>query len=77
MSIPEEYSEPCETSEIGRFAEIVSVLNPLNIFTKRSILDVWQCSEYASASSSWIESNNFYLQQEWLGRKNNKYIQFF
>ena len=38
----EAYSEPCQTSKMELFKKIV------NIFAKRSILDVWQGSKYAS-----------------------------
>ena len=44
----EAYSEPCQTSKIESFAKIVNGFMPLTIFAKRSILDVWQGSEYAS-----------------------------
>ena len=37
------YSVPCQTSKMERR------FSPLTIFAKRSILDVWQGSEYASA----------------------------
>ena len=49
------YSEPCQTSKMERFAKTVDGLKPLTIFTKHSILDVWQDSEYASD----IQSYNF------------------
>ena len=38
-------TELCQISKIKCFAHIV---NPLTIFGKHSILDVWQGSEYAS-----------------------------
>ena len=44
----EEYSEPCQTSEMKRIAKIVNGLKPLAVFTKHSFLDVWQGVEYAS-----------------------------
>ena len=44
----EAYSESCETSKTKRFGKIVNSLKLLTIFTKRSILDIWQASEYAS-----------------------------
>ena len=47
--IAETYSEPIQTSEIGLFAEIVNGSNPLTIFTKSPIFDVWMGSEYISA----------------------------
>ena len=42
------YSEPCETSKMVPFAKIVNSYVPLTVFTKCSILDGWQDSEYAS-----------------------------
>ena len=42
----EVYSETCQTSKIERFAKIVHGFDPLTIFKKFSILDVWQGSEY-------------------------------
>ena len=41
-------SEPCQTSKMKCFAEIVGNKNSLNILAKHSILDVWQGSKYAS-----------------------------
>ena len=46
--ITQAYSEPCQTSKIERFAKIVNVFQPLTTFAKRTILDVWQGSEYPS-----------------------------
>ena len=34
-----------------RFAKIVNGLEPLPVFVKRSILDVWKGSQYASVTS--------------------------
>ena len=48
----ETYSEQCRTSKMKRFAEIVYTCKVLTIFAKRSILDVWHGSEYASGMSS-------------------------
>ena len=44
----EVYSKPCQTSNMERFVKIVNRFWPLTIFTKQSILDVPQGSEYAS-----------------------------
>ena len=44
--IAEACSEPCQTPKMELFAKIVDGWHPLNIFTKSSILDVWQFSEY-------------------------------
>ena len=44
----ETYPEPFETSKMECFAKIVNEFYTLTVFTKRSILDIWQGSEYAS-----------------------------
>ena len=46
------YSEPCQTTEMELFANIV---NDLTIFTKSSILDFWQGSEYATVTTAALE----------------------
>ena len=46
-SIPEVYSEASQTSKIKLFVKIVNGFQPLTIFVKSSILNVWQASEYA------------------------------
>ena len=43
----EVYSEPCQTSKIEHFVKIVNDFQPLSIFVKRSILDIWEGCEYA------------------------------
>ena len=43
------YSEGCQPSKVEFFGDVVNSFQPLTIFAKRSILDVWQGSEYASA----------------------------
>ena len=48
----EAYSEHCQTFKIERFEKIVEDFELLTIFAKRSILDVWQGSEYASAAET-------------------------
>ena len=50
----EAYSEHWQQSQIELFAKIVNGFQPLIIFTKSSILDVWQGSEYASGVSGFI-----------------------
>ena len=45
--ITEAYTEPCQTSKFF-FAQIVNDFQPLTIFIKNSILDVWQCFEDTS-----------------------------
>ena len=48
----EAYSEPCRTSKMEVLGKIVSRFLFLTIFTKSSILDVWQDSEFASEPSN-------------------------
>ena len=48
----EVYSEPCQTSRMELFAKIVNGFSFLTIFTKISIINVWQDSEVASETSS-------------------------
>ena len=38
----EAYSEPCQTSKMELFATIVKSFQPISIFSKNSILDIWQ-----------------------------------
>ena len=47
MCHPDAYSEPFQTSKMERFGKIVNNLQPLTIFAKRSILDIWEGCEYA------------------------------
>ena len=42
------YSEHCQTSKMERSAKITNSFLPLTVFAKRSVLDVWQDSEYAT-----------------------------
>ena len=42
----EAYSKPCEASKMECLAKIVNGWKPSAIFAKRSILDIWQGSEY-------------------------------
>ena len=42
------YPEPCQTSRMKSFAEVVNGLFPITTFIKHSILDAWHGSEYAS-----------------------------
>ena len=37
-----------------RFENIIECFEPLTVFAKRSILDVWQGSEYASAADAYF-----------------------
>ena len=48
----EAYSERCQTSKMEVFTKIVSSFLLLTIFTKSSILDVWQDFEQASSPSN-------------------------
>ena len=40
------YSERCQTSKMETYVKIVNGLKLLIVFAKKSILDVWQDSEY-------------------------------
>ena len=44
------YLEPCQASKIERLIKKVNRFKPLTIFTKQSILDVWQGFGYVSGS---------------------------
>ena len=48
--VAEAYPETYQTSKMEGFTKIVNTWKPLTIFTKRSILDVWQGSKGAFAS---------------------------
>ena len=48
------YSEHCQTSKMERFENIIEGFEPLTVFAKRSILDVWQGSEYASTADAYF-----------------------
>ena len=54
----ETYSEPCQISKMEVFAEIGNGWEPLTSFTRSSILDVYQGSEYVSVIRSDKISNN-------------------
>ena len=43
----EAHSEACQTCKVELFAKLVTGFQPLNVFAKCSILDVWLSSEYA------------------------------
>ena len=49
QSVSKTSSQPCQTSNMGHFAEIVKGSEPFTVFPKPAILEVWQDSEYASA----------------------------
>ena len=51
-----------------RFEKIVEVFEPLTIFAKRSILDIWQRSEYASAADTYFNLGKKLIQQQELSR---------
>ena len=46
--LPQTYSEQCQTYKMECFANIDNDFQPLTIFAKRSILGVWEDSEYTS-----------------------------
>ena len=47
---PQPYLETYQTSKMEFFAKTVKGRNPLTIFVQNSVLDVWQCYEYAFAA---------------------------
>ena len=47
MCHPEAYSEPCQKFKMERFVKIVNHFQPLTIFAKRFILDMWGGCEYS------------------------------
>ena len=51
----EAYQKSCQTSKMERSAKIVNSLKSLIFFANRSILDVWQGSEYASAMYNHVQ----------------------
>ena len=55
----EAYWEPCYTSKMELFSEIVNGFQPLTISTKSSVLDVWQGSEYVSGNIQRKMKNTF------------------
>ena len=64
ISHTEAYSEPYQISKMERFGEIVNGFLPLTIFAKRTILDIWQSSQYASntlIAQSFIELHNLFM----------------
>ena len=52
----EAYLEPCQTSKMEHFGEMVNGQKPLIIFAKHSILDVGQDSKYAYVMVSFLLS---------------------
>ena len=51
-----------------RFEKIVEVFEPLTIFAKRSILDVWQGSEYFSPADTHFSLGKKLIKQQELSR---------
>ena len=52
--LPEACSKPCYTFKMELFTKIISGFQQWTIFSKRSILDIWQGSEYTSACPVWL-----------------------
>ena len=48
ISLTEVYSEPCQTSNMKRYTKLVIGIQPLTIFAKHMVLDIWLGSEYTS-----------------------------
>ena len=49
VNCPRAYSEPCQTSKMDLFAQIVNGIHPFTIFAKSSILEVRLVSECAQS----------------------------
>ena len=60
----EAYSEYCQTSKMERFEKIVECFEPLT----RSILDVWQGSEYVFTADIYFILGKKLMQQQELSR---------
>ena len=48
MRVSETYSEASQAPKMELFAKILEGFQPLTVFEKNSVLDVWLGSEYAS-----------------------------
>ena len=59
------YSEPPQTSKMEHFAKIVIGLQPLTVFAKHSLLDLWQHSDthvmYEKAQKVYLDDCGFTL----------------
>ena len=64
----EAYSEHCQTFKMERFEKIVEGFELLTVFAKRSILDVWQGSECASANDTHFSLGKKLIQQQELSK---------
>lgn len=45
ISLTEVYPEPCQKSNMKRYAKLVIGIQPLTIFAKHMILDIWLGSD--------------------------------
>ena len=72
--ISETHPEPCQISKTERFAKIVNEKKLLITFAKRSVLDVWESSEYASVESLKIERNHSEKRMQFLVTSNEQTI---
>ena len=72
------YSEPCQTSKIERFARTTNGWKPLTTFSKRSIIKVWQGSQYtptvAKMNTHWRYISECYDQRVIWKRNMNTWI---
>ena len=64
----EAYSEHCKTSKMERLEKIIEDFEPLTFFAKRSILNVWQGSEYAPAADTYFGLGKKLIQLQELSR---------
>ena len=66
MEMPQVHKENCQISKIKLCAKISNGWMLVTIFTKSSILDAWQGSEYASECSRHILVKYFYTMSFFL-----------
>ena len=56
------YSDHCQISKMGCFEKIVDGFELLTIFAKRSMLGVWQGSDYGSAADTYFHLGKKVMQ---------------
>ena len=75
----EAFSESCQIYEMEFFVKIVNNFHPLTVFTKNSILDIWQGSKYTAIASCLVWDHKCQWPQEILNYRppacSNIYLQ--
>ena len=71
VNCPRAYSEPCQTSKMNLFAQIVNGIHPFTIFAKSSILEVRLVSECAHCLAKNVLHND---SDNWNQRISAKYF---